>query len=475
MNFGDLIDGDCTWNDNDDPTDVDGNLILEENVLQGTTRLFYAWVGSKDGVEFDADQVDEATASVTAMKEQTNVTISSTINAHADEAYDGEQGQKVDLRAVSEVTFTAQLVDEDGSAVKRAGIAVRVEYRQGAEGMDEPRDERDYVNSHEAELETNEDGQVSFTVSGPADNTKIDGQTRADDVVFNAAGLSAVEDDVFWVEEDPVLTTTSIESPVYVLAGASSAIRSTVYLYDQYGDPHQSHRDQKAVITIGNSKIGDPQNDDTSIRPVISRGYASWSHTLQTDAGEPEDIAYDVRMLARNSDGVAVQNASNDDNLDDNGTTYNDGRVITEDGASDTSPEYGDDGNALSKPGDGQEYKDILNEDATDLFDSRAASVTTDGTDSVEVVSRAVSTNVGDAELTITHALEGEFLASNDQDEDADLVYSYDSDDIFIDSIGSEGVEITMESFAAKITDGGNTIQVLAYDVDGTSIFRLTG
>ena len=35
VNFGDLIDGDCVWNENDDATDVDGNLIVEMDVLQG--------------------------------------------------------------------------------------------------------------------------------------------------------------------------------------------------------------------------------------------------------------------------------------------------------------------------------------------------------------------------------------------------------------------------------------------------------
>ena len=109
-----------------------------------------------------------------------------------------------------------------------------------------------------------------------------------------------------------------------------------------------------------------------------------------------------------------------------------------------------------------------------------------DGDDTVEVVVRAVSTDVGDAATTaaddegimlITNGdLDGEFLVSTDATAtDAERVYSYDSDDIFIDSTEDEGVEITMASFVAKIKDGGNMIQVIAYDVDGTSIFRLTG
>ena len=137
----------------------------------------------------------------------------------------------------------------------------------------------------------------------------------------------------------------------------------------------------------------------------------------------------------------------------------------------------------------------ILNNDATDLFDlddpmrtpsvrevdgvtvgdNDPESALDDGEDMVQVVARAVSTDV-DAGMIITNGtLEGEFLVNNDGDAEgtADLVYSYDSDDIFIDSTGDEGVEITMDSFITKIKDGG-TIEVVAYDADGTSIFRLT-
>ena len=142
-------------------------------------------------------------------------------------------------------------------------------------------------------------------------------------------------EDVYWVEEEPVLTTSGVVSPVYVIAGSKSAVRSTVYLYDQYGDTHQSHRTQKADITIG-----EPAHDDNgaaivrsnvSLRQVISRGYASWRRTVATDAGTQVQIMYDVRMLARNSDGQAVQGynpeADSAQDLDDLEITYNDGSV----------------------------------------------------------------------------------------------------------------------------------------------------
>ena len=534
VNFGDLIEGDCTWNDNDDATDVDGNVILESDVLQGSTRIIYAWIGEDDGDEFDADSVDEVFTSVTAKKEQVAVKIESTINEHADDEYDldpgddgaagnQQEGQKVDLRAVSEVTFTAQLKDEDGSDVKRAGISVRVEYRQGDEGQSgvDARDLRSYVNTHEAELETDENGQVSFTVSGPADNRRIPDQFRADDIVFAAEDLEEEPEDIYWVEEEPVLTTTSVKSPVYVIAGTKTAVRTTVYLYDQYGDPHQSHRAQKAAIAIATDDDG-TADTMTSVRQAISRGYASWRRALDTVAGTQVTVTYDVRMLARNSNGAAVQNwTAEDDDLDDNDITYNDGRVtIARTVADDGEVTLGeaavydrdDDGNAntpvsnddtdeateVDPPveGDLDEVDflitrtrvgvavavNILNLDAEDLFNNRitdggsTAEDAVDGIDDVEVVARAVSTDVGTAAgiMAITNGdLDGEFLVDTDADGDADRVYSYDADDIFIDSTKDEGVEITVESFAAKIKEGPDSVEVLAYDIDGTSIFRL--
>ena len=249
--------------------------------------------------------MDEATVSVTAKKEQESIGVNSTINEHADTAYAASteryaagEGPKVDLRAVSEVTFTAQLKDEDGSDVKRAGIGVRVEYLQGRQGATadvDPRDLRNYANTHAAEGETDENGQFSFTVQGPADDRRVNDQIRADDILFIVDDLDDGTGSILWVEEDPVLTSTTVESPTYVLAGASSGVRTTVYLWDQYGDPHQSHRSQKAVIAIDNTATGvsnteilaDPAT--AALRQVISRGYASWRRTAGNSGEHPRD------------------------------------------------------------------------------------------------------------------------------------------------------------------------------------------
>ena len=186
--LGGNIDGDCVWNDNDDTTDADGNLFTSGEVDEGTTRVFYAWIGSKDGAKFDADTVDEKTVSVSAKAAQASLKVTSTINKNADTTYDidaddtdDELGAKVDLRAVSSVTFSAQLKDGDGEDVARSDVSIRVEYKQ----------DNSYQNTHEATLTTDDEGMVSFPANGPS-NSKSD-DSRADEVIFTELDADGAE------------------------------------------------------------------------------------------------------------------------------------------------------------------------------------------------------------------------------------------------------------------------------------------
>jgi hypothetical protein len=444
---GDFIEGDCMWDDNDDVTDVDGNIILEGNVDAGDTRLFYAWIGEDDGDEFDTDDFTAQTVSVKAKPEQVSLKITSTINSKAAVDATEDQGQLVNLGAVSEVTFTAQLKDANGNDVARSGIEVSVEYRQGAEAEDDDRDLRSYVNTDEATLETDDNGQVSFTVEGPTDDRRDDVQSREDDIVFSSKGLDKAMDDVHWVETTPVLTSDSVDLRDYVLSGNPS-VGATVRLYDQYGNPHRSDSNQKVEIKI--SPVLDDDNVDVvAVRGVISRGYARWSRTVTgAMAGTPVQVMYDIRHLTRNDDGDAVN--ENGDVVDSEDNSFED-----------TAGVPGNNPGALN--------------DGIDLYIDA-----TDRGDEVQVVTKAASTNAGDPELHVTVPGDGEFLTSTTDTVDPTLVYTYDSDDIFINSTAPlEGVEVDMAKFESLI--GANLdeietramIQVLAYDVDGTSIFRV--
>ena len=326
-----------------------------------------------------------------------------------------------------------------------------------------------------------------------------------------------------------------------MLDGNPSVNGTTVRLWDQYGNSHRSNSNQKVEITYDDSETGDDDDSDSAVRQVISRGYARWATKIEVDSGQTVEVTYDVRQLARNSDGSAVRAGTDDEQVDDFAewmgfgsgqssatrqaliddldVTYNDGRVITSDDkdadgnytsdialyqpAADQNDQAGDDENddddpddpdpilVFARPGEDQDLRNILNSHALDTYVDRGdglmvpnADDANDGSGTVQVVEKADSTDVGDDVLYVTHVLqsEGRFLTAVDDSVDPDLVYSYDDDDIFINSTGAEGVEITMAKFEgliddnspkAALNDARTYVQVIAYDVDGTSIFRV--
>ena len=560
---GDLsVEGDCEWNDNDEATDANGNIIVGGEVDEGSTRVFYAWIGSKDGEKFDADDADEVLVSVKAKREQETLKGSSDINEHA---LNVGFGQQVDLRNGRDVVVTAQLKDTNSKDVERAGISIRVEYRQGGIALG-ARDSRAYVNTHEATLVTDDDGSVQLEVSSPA-NSRGDDE-REDSVVFielDADGATTGRESevkIHWIEETPVLSSDSIDAPVYVLEGEPT-VSTTVRLWDQYGDSIRSHSRQQVRITYTDSEDDDDATVKPAVRQVISRGYARWSTKVEVEENNTVTVTYDVRQLARNSSGTPVRldgadnaamftawlgieatasSATRQNAIDALLRTYNDGSVITEaaneageflntlplyrhldddndpetpEATDDDDPDNDDPLQVIVRAGAEQALRRIINDHGTDTYvdrgeaysgvdmtDMQRRAVTTaavvdpiqptdmdhegTGEDSgkvVQVVDEAVSTNVGNDVLNITNVLvdDNQFLTDSADDEDTpELVYTYDDDDIFIDSTDdNEAQEVDIDTFEAMIVfdiDEGDEevyIQVIAYDIDGTSIFRV--
>ena len=522
---GDLVDGNCVWDTNDNVTDVAGNTFLDGEVAPGNTRVFSAWVGEDDGDSFDADKFDAVTDSSTAMPEQEMLKVTSTINKHAacytivDAVHSfatcggtdtASTARMVDLGSVSSVTYTVQLVDEDGANVERADIEIDVGYMTPG-----------YNNTLEGDLVTDDKGQIEFTVTAP-NNSGSNYDDRPDGVTFTGyhpgQGRKVIETEarnIRWAERRTVLTTSILSVDGYVLERRGDGrVNAVVKLYDQYGNSHRSHSSQKILVAIGsndgtntgqpaleavpnNAMLLVPNQENTALRGVVSRGFARWARTAPGASNDLINVVYDVRLLARNSDGVAVQLDAATEftalDFDDLGITYNDGSVATEDEMSTTPVYYIGDGVPPLEVGaaDGTEVlitrnvtgaviRAILNTAAGDLHGFEAGKA-------VPVVIKADSSDVDDATATVTHIFADDdvFLADNttaedDEDDNPELVYSYDSDDLYIDSSSDgDGAEISMEKFEARLgsnfgTIGGDAvIEVLVYDVDGQSIFRI--
>ena len=376
---GDLIaTGDCVWEESDRTTDEDGNLYVgETDIDAGTTRTFFAWIGESDGEKFDTDRVDEVTVMVAVKKAQESLAADSDINANALNLYG--KGQVVDLTADSSVTVTATLRDVDNEDVEREGVSIRVHYRKGGS----------YTNTHEATLTTDENGMVSYPVTGP-DNTSATND-REDIVEFvelkdGKATDRKVELRIHWIEEAPFLASDSIDVPEYVLEGTPS-LGIKVHQWDQYGNPYRSHSKQHTNIRVngtqadGTAGIVDigtaagPQTHLVEHHRVNSRGYASWTPRVRVSAEELIKVAVDIRQLARNSSGNPVRVGSEtatDTNpgevanfaawvnlgtssaesrksvVDKLRTTYNDARVLVAANAADgTAPSVGTAGGVL--------------------------------------------------------------------------------------------------------------------------------
>ena len=320
---GDLVDGDCVWSENDEATDKDGNLFVDvTEVRAGTERTFYAWINDKDGTKFDDDDHDQVTVAVTSKKAQDSLKTDSDINDNALNLYG--RGQVVDLTADSSVTITVTLRDEDNNDVEREGVSIRVDYQHDRSGGA-------YVNTDQETLTTDENGQVSYTITGP-ENTSATND-RGDSVTFVELDSDGEATDrtatvrVHWIEETAFLASDSITVPPYIEAGNRS-VKIQVHQWDQYGNPYRSHSRQKTDITVTayDDSVGQDDIDDgtgtaetdigsedgnqgsrDAVRQVISRGYSTWSPTVNVANEDTIRVVYDVRQLARNSSGNPVR------------------------------------------------------------------------------------------------------------------------------------------------------------------------
>lgn len=314
---------DCVWNSNDELTDESGNRFVETTTNRGQTNVFYAWIGEEDGDKFDADDVDEVTASISSMNDETGLKVTSNIKENAARGTDttaddnDDNPRSVDLDATDSVTFTVQLVD-NGDDVARAGIKVTV----GVTEVD-PDDSNKvlYNNTTETTLTTNKDGKATYTVEAPADtDDEDDADDRTDTIIFTGPG-DPVSRIIVWTEDDAILTSGKGSTPPYVVSsGGKVTIKATATLYDQYGNALRVKKGQEIRIVIGDAST-DPADDD---RPVSSRGVANYTRTVDAPGASDQDgeveVTYTLQdpdneipdITVESTDVIAVSNATDD-------------------------------------------------------------------------------------------------------------------------------------------------------------------
>ncbi len=407
---------DCAWTDDESLTDDSGNIYLEGSVSDGEMNTYYAWMGDPDADEnnFNVNTSPHATVTLSSTTDATKLKVTTDISKNSTD------GSTVDIDATSSVTLTAQLVDDTGEPVAKAGVEVSLTVMQG----------ENTLHPGPASMKTDDDGRVTYTTSGPkstkgntdpdrTDTVQFEADVNGDGDVGDAADTASepsedVTATIEWTDSNPTLVTIAEvadvsqaavgkgvgSTPDYALRNSKNevTIRATVTFYDQYGNP--TGKGNSVLITIGGS-------DDTR-RTISSRGVASWRATVVQDTlGGPVNVTY-----------ASVQDS---------------------------------DGKALTVP------------------DITATSV-------LAVENAPDDSSNAAANIVAVYGDEDRFLI-------AGLLYSYDSDDVFLDTgDGDAGNKVVDGVAEFEKLIGANldeqpgaqaNIVVVSYDDDGSSIFRV--
>ncbi len=420
---------DCAWTDDESLTDASGNIYEDGTVEDGKKNTYYAWMGDADADEndFDVDTSPHATVTLSSTTDATALKVTTDINENS------SNKNTVDIDATSSVTLTAQLVDDDGDPVAKSGVTVKVAVVLGGNTL----------YPAPAAMKTDDDGMVTYTTSGPKSTKENSDPDRRDVITFSSDvdgddttdaatgtdtgdGTVAVSDNgesveatIFWTDSNPTLVTIdAVADPVTRAAQGSGKGSTDAYAFLS-GQNKVTIRATVSFYDQYGNPAGKGENvaiaigtgdGSSNTRTVSSRGMASWRRTLDGTLGTAVDVTYALR------------------NEDD-------------DAALDGAPTVAD----------------------TSVIPVRHADD---------------DTARGATAITAVYDKEDRFLISTVGTLAA--LYSYDDGDTFINGISgddNEGKRITLAQFEGLIKSAGTapgSVEVVWYDDDGVSIFRVT-
>ena len=255
-----ILEGDCAWDDDDPEADRDGNIFEEFRATAGETLTFYAWIGSRDGDEFDEDSDDFSKAEAKSDKGASNILVRHDVPANAAQV---EEAWIVDLDRTSSIEFTIQLEDEDGDILEQEGVEMEVEVQSReiavdaqAESDGEPMLDFSYYQTRASSIEetvlTDRDGEATFELEGPSRDERLD-------TVIIRSVCCEERIDIAWSDSDPVLVTARPNFDFYQARNRTEIEFNVEYnLYDQYGTALRGHTsrftgregDVKATLTF---------------------------------------------------------------------------------------------------------------------------------------------------------------------------------------------------------------------------------
>ena len=311
----------CLIDSGDEITDPDGNLDIDVGGDFGSLTL-WAWTG-KIGDAYDDDKTDKVTLEVSYTKPATNVKVTDDMTKHA-----------VALRFGDSITFTFQVVDEDGNAVGMENVEIQV---NSVESDGSPRDVNDDGTIAESELaggtdnplvafrtlqtkhKTDADGQaqVTFSIGDPRSKSADTGDLGRLDIDLTIGGGLSVSDKtgrmvvggedgdettsdvmVEWrdTEAAPTSLVLGLAQKYHKASDEGDGARNTVTatLVDQYGDPisRAKVRFWSDAIDADNSGLeGDADGVGPKARSTNRNGVATQSYSRDADTADDEAIS----------------------------------------------------------------------------------------------------------------------------------------------------------------------------------------
>ena len=395
--------GTCTGQLNDF-TDNDGNFVIGGRAAEGSKNTYYAWMPADDDETFGPDAV-QGSVTLDSANDAESFTATSDTAKNAD-------GITVDMDVTGSVTFTIQLRDglvvddADNGDVAKSGVEFKVAYRR-------------YVD---------ESDPANHTIDDVTDDlTSISTTTVTTDDSGQATYTVSAPDSDSEKEEASVLDQITFSTDA---AGIETLTPSVIVWRDEApGAPN------KAVVAVDKPDYAITYSSDGALVADITS-----TVTLYDMYGNTAGRTWLVDATIGTGDGSTLENVH-----------------VTRRGQARLN---------RSKVPASQATDNVLSVVVTSIDSADGAEIVADDIDDddndVNLVSKATGRSTGDDVMVEdVYADEDAFRASDDN------LYSYDSDDTFINE---DGEIIDMATFEDDAK--GSLIDVLVYDDDG-SVFRL--
>ncbi len=289
----------CEIDQSDETTDADGNLVYELFVDEDLT--LWAWSGDLRD-RFDVDSTEYVSIEFTVVPPPDAFKVTDDMRPHALQMPYGRS-----------VTFTFQLVDEDGKQVRREDEQIEITTEERSGGRLARRQTRSHY--------TDSAGRVTlrYRIDRPRYGDR-DGDSLLDVIVLESSGLDVIDEttvgvldtdvSLVWSSEDDEATTLVLTQTVSyhtaVTSGSGGRNRVFATLLDQYGDPvrgeliHFKSGDDEGLGT----DASDPNMAKEAFRKTTnSRGEATVAYFR--DSAEPDIELIDA--LVEDIPGVTVE------------------------------------------------------------------------------------------------------------------------------------------------------------------------